>query len=82
MFTTWGNAGENIVYNVVTIFAIIVLTLYYNVVPTMRQRSKLYCPNVVCNPWAIAVYNVEPTSDQRRNAIWVVDNCKKNQPII
>ena len=37
----------------------------------MRQRSKLHWSNVVCRPWAIVVYNVEPTLDQRRNAIWV-----------
>ena len=36
----------------------------------MRQRSKLHWSNVVCHPWAIVVYNVEPTLDQRRNAIW------------
>ena len=37
----------------------------------MRQRSKLHS-NVVCHPWAIVVYTVEPTLDQRRNAIWVI----------
>ena len=36
----------------------------------MRQRSKLHWSNVVCHPWAIVVYNVEPTLGQRRNAIW------------
>ena len=39
----------------------------------MRQRSKLHWSKVVCRPWAIVVYNVEPTLGQRRNAIWVVD---------
>ena len=38
----------------------------------MRQRSKLHWSNVVCHPWAIVVYNVEPTLDQCRNAIWDV----------
>ena len=37
----------------------------------MRKRSKLHWSNVVCHPWAIVMYNVEPTLDQRRNAIWV-----------
>ena len=37
----------------------------------MRQRSKLHWSKVVCRPWAIVVYNVEPTLGQRRNAIWV-----------
>ena len=37
----------------------------------MRQRSKLHWSMVVCRPWAIVVYNVEPTLGQRRNAIWV-----------
>ena len=37
----------------------------------MRQRSKLHWFKVVCRPWAIVVYNVEPTLGQRRNAIWV-----------
>ena len=36
----------------------------------MRQRSKLHWSNVVCHPWAIVVYNVEPTLGQCRNAIW------------
>ena len=36
----------------------------------MRQRSKLHWSTVVCRPWAIVVYNVEPTLGQRRNAIW------------
>ena len=35
----------------------------------MGKRSKLLWPNVVCHPWAIVVYNVEQTLDQRRNAI-------------
>ena len=26
----------------------------------MRQRSKLHGPNIVCHPWTIVVYNVEP----------------------
>ena len=39
----------------------------------MRQRSKLHWRNVACHPWAIVVYNVEPTLDQRRNAIWGLD---------
>ena len=39
----------------------------------MRQRSKLHWSKVVCRPWAIVVYNVEPTLGQRRNAIWVTD---------
>ena len=38
----------------------------------MRQRSKLHWSKIVCRPWAIVVYNVEPTLGQRRNAIWVV----------
>ena len=40
----------------------------------MRQRSKLHWSKVVCRPWAIVVYNVEPTLGQRRNAIWEVDH--------
>ena len=36
----------------------------------MRQLSKLHWPNVVCYPCVIVVYNVGPTLDQRRNAIW------------
>ena len=40
----------------------------------MRQRSKLHWSKVVCRPWAIVVYNVEPTLGQRRNAIWDRDN--------
>ena len=39
----------------------------------MRQRSKQHWSKVVCRPWAIVVYNVEPTLDQRRNAIWVME---------
>ena len=39
----------------------------------MRQRSKLHWSKVVCRPWAIVVYNVEPTLGQRRNAIWVLE---------
>ena len=38
----------------------------------MRQRSNLHWSNVVCRPWAIVVYNVEPTLDQCRNVIWAV----------
>ena len=38
----------------------------------MRQRSKLHWSKVVCRPWAIVVYNVEPTLGQRRNTIWVL----------
>ena len=38
----------------------------------MRQQSKLHWSKVVCRPWAIVVYNVEPTLDQRRNAVWEV----------
>ena len=38
----------------------------------MRQRSKLHLSKVVCRPWAIVVYNVEPTLDQCRNAIWAI----------
>ena len=45
----------------------------------MGQRSKLHWPNVVCHPWAIVMYNVEPTLDQRRNAIWVED---KQVPLV
>ena len=67
VFTTWGNAGENIVYNGCTN---VLPSLYYNVEPTMRQRSKLHWPNVVFHPWGIVVYNVEPTLDQRMNTIW------------
>ena len=40
----------------------------------MRQRSKLRWPNVVCHPWAIVVYIVEPKLDQRMNAICVVSS--------
>ena len=68
-FSTWGNAGENIVYNIVTTF---LPWLYYTIKPTMRKRSKLHWPNVVCHPWAIVVYSVEPTLDQCWNAIWVI----------
>ena len=54
----------------------------------MCQRSKLHWSKVVCRPWAIVVYNVEPTLGQRRNAIWVWDvrwssvKCNVDQSLI
>ena len=47
----------------------------------MRQQSKLHWSNVVCRPWAIVVYNIEPTLGQRRNAIWVSNNPTSPNPL-
>ena len=67
-----GNAEESMVCNVVTTFCRLCINVVLQHLPTMRQRSKLHWSNVVCYAWAILVYNVEPTLDQRMNAIWVV----------
>ena len=53
----------------------------------MRQRSKLHLSKVVCRPWAIVVYNVEPTLGQRRNAIWDgvrsgIESLRKIDPLV
>ena len=70
MSSTWGNAGGNIVDNVVT-------TFYHNCINLVLQRRANHEPSVKttlaqrCMPsMGIVVYNVEPTLDQRRNAIW------------
>ena len=60
-----GNAGESMVYNVVTTFC-------QHCINVVLQRLASVWSSVVCHPWAIVVYIVEPTLDQHRNVIWVV----------
>ena len=77
MFTTWGNSGEMIVYNAVTTFCHHCINVVLQHLANHAPAVKIHWLNVVCHPWAIVLYNVGPTLDQRRNAIWVlvwVDN--------
>ena len=42
----------------------------------MRQRSKLHWSKVVCRPWAIVVYNVEPKPAEKVHGQMQDEDCK------
>ena len=56
------------VYNAVTTFCHHYTNVVLQRLANHAPAVKLHWSNVVCHPWAIVVYNVEPTLDQRRNA--------------